>query len=516
MIKMAEMRAEGGPLRKCAVDLQEMAVKPFTMVIFGGAGDLTMRKLMPGLIHLFEDGELAAGFSVLSFGLPEMDDGSYRDNILGALKQFDLTPSGENWKAFSENLHYLPSSFDDDAGYEKLCRRIEEISVRDESGRTNLIFYMAVPADVMPMIVTKLKLYNLCKGPHNSRIVVEKPFGQDLKSAVELNRILTGAFDECQIFRIDHYLSKEPVRNILFFRFSNFIFEQIWNRNYVDNIQITVAEEIGIEYRAWFYERTGVVRDMVQNHVLQLLGLIAMEPPVGFSADYVRDEKTKVFNAVRIFEDGDIDRHCVRGQYGPGMIREAKAAGYRQEKDVDQASLQNTFFAASFYVDNMRWAGVPFFVRTGKRLARRITEICIEFKQLPLRLFGHPAQGDIEPNILIFTIQPDEKISLRFGVKYPYSVDEIFPVNMVFGYRDDFKMPARPDYEGLLLDCIKGDLSLFVRQDQVEAMWSIVDPVIARWERVPPKDFPNYSAGSWGPREAQTLIEEAGRRWLTT
>ena len=515
MIKIGEIGIEKGVLRKCAVDLQELSVKPFTMVIFGGAGDLTMRKLMPGLVHLFSDGDLAPGFSLVSFGLPEMDDGSYRDNILAALRQFDVEPPGDKWKEFSERVHYLPASFDNDAAYDTLCLMLEAISIRDESGRINLIFYMAVPAEAMPVIVAKLQKYNLCKGPHNARIVVEKPFGQDQKSARQLNRVLTGVFDECQIFRIDHYLSKEPVRNILFFRFSNFIFEQIWNRNYIDNVQITVAEEIGIELRAWFYEKTGVVRDMVQNHVLQLLGLIAMEPPVGFSADYVRDEKTKVFNSVRIFEDGDIERYAVRGQYGPGMIKDAKAPGYRQEKDVDPASPRDTFFAARLHVDNMRWAGVPFFVRSGKRLARRITEICIQFKQLPLRLFGHP-EHNLEPNILVLTIQPEEKISLKFGVKYPYSVDEVYPVNMVFGYRDTFTVPERPDYERLLLDCIKGDLSLFVRQDQVEVMWGIVDPIIERWEKVPPKDFPNYSAGSWGPREAQTLIEETGRRWLTT
>ncbi len=511
MIKIAEP-VERGLLRKCAVDLKELKVEPFTMVIFGGSGDLSKRKLMPGLFHLFDAGELAAGFSALSFGLPQKDDDAYRGEMLEALRQFDSPPAEGKWEGFSRNLYYLPSRFDDDNGYEELCRRIDRISVRDQAGKTNILFYMAVPPDMVPLIVGKLKKFNLCKGPLNARIVVEKPFGVDSGSARELNRTLVDAFDECQIYRIDHYLSKEPVQNILFFRFANFIFEQIWNRNYVDHVQITVAEDIGIEHRGSFYERTGVVRDIVQNHMLQILGLIAMEPPVGFSADYVRDEKTKVFNSVRIVEAEEVDKYTVRGQYGPGRTGGKEVGGYRQEKDVAPLSLQPTFFAAKFYIDNMRWAGVPFFLRAGKRLAKRITEICIQFKQLPLRLFGAPC----DPNILVFTIQPDEKISLKFGVKYPYSVDEIYPVNMVFGYRDTFQMKARPDYERLLLDCIKGDLSLFVRQDSVEAMWQIVDPINARWESMPPRNFPNYAAGSWGPREAETLIGESGRRWFTS
>ena len=515
MIKLTEPVLERGLLRKCAVDLKELKAEPFTMVIFGGAGDLSRRKLMPGLFHLFTAGELPAGFSVLSFGLPEMDDSSYRRQIFEGLRDFDASPGGQKWDEFSGKLNYLPARFDDDSGYEELCRKIDRISVPDSSGNTNVIFYMAVPPDLTPLIVSKLKKYDLCKGPLNARIVVEKPFGHDRGSARELNRILVGAFDECQIYRIDHYLSKEPVQNILFFRFANFIFDQIWNRNYVDNVQITVAEEIGIEHRGKFYEQTGVVRDIVQNHMLQILGLIAMEPPVGFSADYIRDEKTKVFNSVRIMETEDIDRYTARGQYGAGIISGESVVGYRQEKDVGPDSIQATFFAAKFYVDNMRWAGVPFFLRTGKRLAKRITEICIQFKQLPLRLFGKPSEA-LEPNILIFTIQPDERISLKFGVKYPYSVDEIYPVNMVFGYKETFRMGVRPDYERLLMDCIKGDLSLFVRQDSVEAMWAIVDPILERWEGIPPRDLPNYNAGSWGPRTAQSLIEREGRSWLTS
>ncbi len=502
-------------LKKCVVDLKELRTEPFTMCIFGGSGDLSRRKLMPGLLHLFESGELASGFSVLSFGMPEMSDKQYRTQIEEGIRQFDETPPDEKkLQDFSTHLYCLPARFEDDLKYKELCQRVEEISMPDSQGGINVIFYMAVPPSAVPGIVSKLKRYNLCKGPFNAKIIVEKPFGHDRQSAKELNHILIDAFDECQIYRIDHYLSKEPVQNILFFRFSNFIFEQIWNRNYVDNVQITVAEDIGIEHRGSFYEQTGVVRDIVQNHMLQLIGLIAMEPPVGFSADYVRDEKTKVFNSIRIMDAYHVDRFTVRGQYGPGRINGQTAPGYRQEKNVAPVSLQPTFLAARFHVDNLRWAGVPFYVRTGKRMAKRVTEICIQFKQLPLRLFGKPSDA-LEPNILVFTIQPDEKISLKFCVKYPYSMDELYQVNMVFDYRDMFKVKVPDPYERLLLDCAKGDLSLFVRQDSVEAMWEIVDPIISRWESIPPKDFPNYAAGSWGPLEAQALVESEERRWLT-
>jgi glucose-6-phosphate 1-dehydrogenase len=373
---------------------------------------------------------------------------------------------------------------------------------------------MAIPPQVMPLSVEKLKNHNLCKGVFKTKIVVEKPFGRDLLSARELNKILTGSFDESQIFRIDHYLSKEPVQNIIFFRFSNTVFEHLWNRRYVDNVQITVAEDIGIEHRGEFYEQAGVVRDIVQNHLLQIIGMVAMEPPVGFKAEFIRDEKLKIFRSFRQMDEEYIDNFTVRGQYGPGNIGGKEVVGYRNEKKVSPSSTTPTFIAAKFYIDNWRWAGVPFYVRAGKRIARRTTEICIQLKQVPLRLFGRVCDMP-EPNILILTIQPDEKISLRFGVKYPYSQTQIYSVNTVFSYRETFKMDPHFPYERLLVDCLKGDLTLFVRQDGVEAMWEAVDPIISRWESSPPVDFPNYTSGTWGPREAQDLIEREGRRWIT-
>jgi glucose-6-phosphate 1-dehydrogenase len=325
---------------------------------------------------------------------------------------------------------------------------------------------------------------------------------------------LASAFDERQIYRIDHYLGKETVQNIVFFRFSNSIFEQLWNHRYIDSVQITVAEELGIENRARFYEPSGVVRDMVQNHILQLIGLIAMEPPVGFEADFIRDEKVKVFRSIHPMREEHIDRFTVPGQYGPGKIDGKEIPGYRQEKGVAPDSPTPTFFAGAFYIANWRWAGVPFYVRTGKRMAKRITEIAIQFDQPPLRLFGRACDA-LDPNILFLTIQPEEKISLRFGVKVPNMANQIYPIDMKFGYRETFQAPSHPAYERLLMDCMKGDLTLFVRQDQIEMMWEIVDPIIAYWDSKPVQNFPNYRAGTWGPAEAFQLLEQEGRRWLT-
>jgi glucose-6-phosphate 1-dehydrogenase len=503
-------------LQTCDIDVEEFRIEPFTMVIFGGAGDLARRKLLPSIMHLFTGKELARRFSILSFGMPEMDDGSYRKLIKDSISEFDQKPPDEKeWAEFSTHLYYLPGRFESEKSYDGLKERIREISALGGKGEYNVIYYMSVPPQIVPLVVSGLKAHDLCGNSFNTKIIVEKPFGHDRKSAVELNKVLIDAFDENQTYRIDHYLSKEPVQNILFFRFSNFIFEQIWNCNYVDNVQITVAEDIGIEHRGQFYEETGVVRDIVQNHMLQILGLVAMEPPVGFKADFVRDEKTKIFQSIYPFDNDYIDRFTVRGQYGPGKTKGGKVPGYREEENVSPASNQITFFAAKFHVDTLRWAGVPFYVRTGKRLRRRVTEICIQFKQVPLRIMGRSCDV-IDPNTLILTVQPDERISLRFDVKYPYSANQIYPTNMVFSYGDTFKTALHPPYERLLVDCMRGDLSLFVRQDSVEAMWEVVDPIIRRWEETAPRNFPNYAAGTWGPKEAGLLLEKEKRNWITS
>ena len=502
-------------LQTCDIPAEELIVEPFTMVIFGGAGDLSKRKLLPSVFHLYSEGELPESFSVLGFDRVEMTEEEYRSLMGEAVKKF----AGETfeeaaWKQFSKHLFYLSGDFEKDESFNSLIKKITGVSATVKKVRRDVVYYMAVPPQVMPLAIGKLKHHNLCKGVFQTKVIVEKPFGSDRPSAAALNKILTDSFDENQIFRIDHYLSKEPVQNILFFRFSNAIFEHLWNRRYVDNIQITVAEDLGIEHRGDFYEKAGVVRDIVQNHMMQLIGLIAMEPPVGFTAEFIRDEKLKVLRAFRPMDKQHIDNFTVRGQYGPGKIKGADVPGYRSEANVSSSSVTPTFFASKFYIDNWRWAGVPFYVRTGKRMAKRITEICIQLKQVPLRLFGRSCDVP-ESNVLILTIQPDEKISMRFGVKYPYSQNQIYPVNIVFSYLETFNLKTHLPYERLLIDCMKGDLTLFVREDTVEAMWEIVDPIIARWENSPPTDFPDYAAGAWGPQAAHDLIEREVRRWLT-
>jgi glucose-6-phosphate 1-dehydrogenase len=344
--------------------------------------------------------------------------------------------------------------------------------------------------------------------------MVEKPFGVNGATARKLNTMLREAFAEEQIYRTDHYLGKEPVQNIMFFRFTNTIFEQLWNWRCIENVQITIAEDIGIEHRGEFYEKAGILRDIVQNHALQLIGMIAMEPPVGFTADYIRDEKIKVFRSIRPMDNAYIDRSIVRGQYGSGLLNGMGTVSYREEDKVAPASVTPTFFAGKFYIDNLRWASVPFYVRTGKRLERQVTEICIQFKQLPLRLFGRTCDV-MEPNVLVLTVKPDENISLRFGVKYPYAQNQLYTAKMDFNYREVFSKAHQGAYERLLTDCMKGDLTLFVREDMVEIMWDVIDPVIERWDSMPPPDFPNYKAGSWGPAEADRLLELDGHRWLT-
>jgi glucose-6-phosphate 1-dehydrogenase len=502
-------------LQTCDIAVEEFKVEPFTIVIFGGAGDLSRRKLLPSLFNLYKEDELLKDFSIIGFDRLEISEEEYRNVMRGSISEFaDESLDDNEWKEFSEHLFYFRGVFEDDEDFEKLIRKVTKISIPTEKETRNVIYYMAVPPRVTPIVIEKLEKHNLCRGKFSTKLIVEKPFGRDRSSAAKLNTILRSSFDESQIFRIDHYLSKEPVQNILFFRFSNTIFEHLWNNHYIDNVQITVAEDIGIEHRGDFYESAGVVRDIVQNHMLQLVGLIAMEPPVGFRAEMIRDEKLKIFRSIRQMDAEYIDKFTVRGQYAPGKIGDQTVPGYREEKDVSPASITPTFIAAKLYVDNWRWAGVPFYVRAGKRMAKRITEICIQLKQVPLRLFGRVCDVP-EPNILILTVQPDEKITVRLGVKYPYSGNQICSVNMGFSYFDTFKVKAHFPYERLLLDCLKGDLTLFVREDEVEAMWEVVDPITARWENMQPIDFPNYAAGTWGSEEARGLIELEGRRWIT-
>ena len=503
-------------LQTCDIPVEEFKVEGFTMVIFGGAGDLSKRMLLPSVFHLFADGVIPGEFGIIAFDKVKMTEERYRNMMKEAVRNFSSESFDEKtWSSFSKRLFYLAGDFKKDENFKELIRKVKKVSSPKRKEKIEIIFYMSVPPQITPLIVDKLEHHNLSRGVFQTKLIVEKPFGWDRASAIELNSTLAKSFNENQIFRIDHYLSKEPVRNIVFFRFSNNTFEHLWNRRYMDNVQITVAEDIGIESRGAFYEKAGVVRDVVQNHLLQLIGMVAMEPPIGFTAEFIRDEKLKIFRCIRPMDDKFIDKYVVRGQYGPGKIRGKDVPGYRSEEDVSKDSITPTFFAAKFFVDNWRWAGVPFYVRAGKRLNKRITEISLQLKSVPLRLFGRTCDVPQEANILTLSIQPDERISLRFGVKYPYGRDKIYPVNMVFNYHTTFKLKQHPVYEQLLLDCMKGDLTPFVRQDAVESAWETVDPIIARWENMPPKNFPNYAAGTWGPREADVLIKREGRRWIT-
>lgn len=505
----------GKSIQTCDIQLDDFNIDPFTLVIFGGAGDLSQRKLLPMLFHIFGEGDLPSDFSIVGFGIPEMDDDGYRNLVREAIRRYSEEPFEETrWEDFSPYLHYLSGDFDTAANYEELAEELSLLCAKQPGDKRRVIYYLAVPPIFFPAIINQLSHHKLCKDRFDTRIIIEKPFGRDRESADRLNHTIHKAFDERQIYRIDHYLGKETVQNIIFFRFANSIFEPLWNRRYIDNVQITVAEDIGIEHRGNFYEQAGVVRDIIQNHMLQLVALVAMEPPVGFKADYIRNEKVKIFRSISPMDREYMDSFSVRGQYGPGTIGSGAVPGYREEENVAKDSNTPTFIAAKLHIDNWRWAGVPFYIRAGKRFPKRITQICIQFKQPPLRLFSHTCDI-LNPNFLLLTVQPREEITLHFGVKYPLSRNAIYPVNMEFDYQRSFKTKRHSPYERLLIDCMRGDLTLFVRQDGVTAQWNVVDPLIARWEETPAECFPNYPAGTWGPEDSDKLLEKDGRGWLT-
>jgi glucose-6-phosphate 1-dehydrogenase len=497
---------------ECKPSNHRTVVPPFCLILFGGGGDLSRRMLLPAIYHLYSSDNLVKEFSIVSVGLPAYSHEEYRALVREAIKRFSSeTVDERRCDEFAGHLYYLSGGLDEDEVYTKICDMVSETSPFLDTEDSNLIYYCAVPPAMHAAIAGKLKKNNICSGVFNTKIVVEKPFGLDRPSAVTLNRMLLDVFDEKQIYRIDHYLGKDTVQNIIFFRFGNSIFEPLWNRRYVDHVQITVTESIGIEHRGSLYEQIGVVRDIVQNHVLQLLALVAMEPPIGFDAELIRDEKSKLLRTVRLIKESEVNKVSVRGQYGQGMLGGKNVPGYRQEEGVSLSSTAPTFFAGVFYIDNWRWAGVPFYMRAGKRMAAKATEIYVQFKQPPLRLFKDVCEV-LEPNALILSVQPQEELSLRLSVKKSGIATEPYTVQMKFDYPGG---PSGPhlSYERQVIDFMQGDLRLFSREEGVEAMWSIVDPILKKWETDPPKDFPNYPSGGWGPEAANRLIERDGRKW---
>ena len=507
-------KADENPLRE-GLRLERVP-DPHVLVVFGATGDLAHRKVFPALYQLWRTNLLPHEWMLVAVGRRPYDDETFRAEIraksLEPYSRVGTEPAIV--EAFLERLVYHEGDFADDAAFDRLATRLDECD-RDHGTMSNRVFYLATHSSAFPLVVAQLGRAGLDHEVHGGgwrRVVIEKPFGHDLDSALRLNRDVGRVFREKQVYRIDHYLGKETVRNLLVFRFGNGIFEPLWNRRYVDHVQITVAESLGIENRGSFYEETGASRDVLQNHLLQLMSLVAMEPPATFDADALRDEKVKVIRAIGEMTPSQVALDVVRGQYGAGWVAAEQVAGYRAEPQVDPRSETETFVAGKFQVDDWRWSGVPFYLRTGKRLPKRATEIAIQFRPVPHRLFASSA-ADPEPNLLAIRIQPDEGILLRFGSKVPGLGLDIRTVNMDFTYGSAFSVDSPDAYETLLLDVMLGDASLFTRADEVEAAWGIVTPIIDGWLDGPAPDFPNYAAGTWGPAAADQLIERAGRRW---
>ena len=471
-----------------------------TIIIFGASGDLTQRKLMPSLFNLFRKRRTPKKFQIVGFGGTAFTDEQFREHLLKGLKEhagYEFTD--EEWTVFAPNLHYLSGKYTEASDFQKLADTLTLL----ENGEANRLFYMALPPTLFPVIIDNLDASGqLHENGAWRRVVLEKPFGTDLASAVTLNKQVHKALNENQIYRIDHYLGKETVQNILFTRFANTIFEPIWNRTYIDHVQITVAEKVGLEHRAGFYDSVGVLRDMFQNHLLQLLTLVAMEPPASFSASHLRNEKVKVLSAVQPMTPEQVSANTVRGQY----------KGYRSEEQVNPNSTTPTYAALRLYINNWRWKGVPFYLRSGKNLAEKQSQIIIQFKEPPLAMF--PMQT-MKPNMLVLYLQPDEGLHVRFEAKAPDTVSETRSVDMEFHYAEAFGQTAIPEsYERLLLDAIQGDASLFTRADEVETAWSLIDPILQTWETHQTPPLAGYKPGSWGPTEAYDLLARDGRRWL--
>ncbi|MCE9594005.1 MAG: glucose-6-phosphate dehydrogenase [Planctomycetes bacterium] len=491
------------------------AVPPCALVIFGAAGDLTKRKLIPALYNLARQKLLPDEFAIVGCARAELDTAAFRAQIASEIERHvPGTFDPELWKWIEARLYYVSGDFGEPHTFPKLKEQLADLEKRHGT-RGNLLFYLATAPDFFAPIATALRDHGLVdeSGGLWRRVIVEKPFGRDLASAKALNANLLAVLAEKQIYRIDHYLGKETVQNILVFRFANGIFEPIWNRRYVDHVQITVSETLGVEKRGGYYDRAGCMRDMVPNHIFQLISLVAMEPPISFDADAVRDEQSKVLRAIHPPTPEDVLSSAVRGQYGAGGINGRALPDYRAETGVPPSSHTETFVAMKLAIDSWRWNGVPFYLRVGKALAARKTEITIRFRKPPLVLFRNTTVGDLHPNDLVIHVQPKEGISLRFGAKVPGARLELGGVDMEFDYAERFGATPATGYERLLYDAMLGDQTLFQRADMVEASWSVVAPILDVWQALPPRGFPNYAAGTWGPREAELMLERDGRSW---
>src|ERR1700683_2038373 len=484
---------------------------PCTIIIFGASGDLTKRKLLPALYTLNLASSLDESFHVLGIGQDQMTDQRFRDSKAegGADDQEGTVLSPDKWGNFEQRLFYIQGELTDQETYRTIAERLGGLA-KQKGATGNHLFYFSTPPSLAPSIVQGLGAAGLAGEESGwSRIIVEKPFGRDLESACQLNREIAKIFQEKQVYRIDHYLGKETVQNLMVFRFGNSLFEPVWNRNYIDFVEITAAETLGVGTRAGYYEEAGALRDMVANHLLQLLALTAMEPPIAFDADSVREQKVQIFRSIRTMSVEDVARFTVRGQYGAGVIDGKPVPGYRQEPGVNRSSVTETYAAVRFQIENWRWAGVPFYIRTGKRLARNLTEIRVHLKPTPQALFASTSSG-IDPNVITISIQPDEGISIAFDAKRPGTQMRTVMVQANFSYQASFGSKGPVAYETLLLDSMRGDATLFTRRDEVEAEWRIITPIEEAWAQLPPPDFPNYAAGTEGPPSWQKLFTIRG------
>jgi len=493
---------------------------PTTMVIFGATGDLTRRKLLPALYRLKVLGLMPERFNIVGFSTRNLSDSGYRDFAMEAIREFSPhDPLATELDGLLQNTRFVSSSFEDQSGYERLATVLDELDA-NKTPPASRIFYFATPPSFFKVIIERLDTSGLAQGDGKAlerpKLIIEKPFGRDLESARKLNELIARYFDEEQVYRIDHYLGKETVQNILFFRFANGIYEPIWNRRFIDHVQITAAETNGVGKRGRYFEESGTMRDMVQNHLMQLLTLVAMEPPASMSSGKIRREKIELIQALRPITGDEVASNTVRGQYGPGTSKAKVVPGYREEQGIAKDSTTETYVALKVFVDNWRWADVPFYLRTGKRLKKNVTEIAIHFKRVPICLFTQSLTGCPANNTLILKIQPDEGIAFQFNVKRPGSSRHMEQVTMDFSYKESFKTELPLAYERLILDCMLSDSTLFPHKAGIEASWAFITDIMKGWQESGPPEFPNYAPGSWGPDAADELLTRERRFWRNT